>query len=68
MRIVTPPLFIATKLEAFHGRGANDIAASHDLEDIVTLVDGRPEIVPEIADTDVVARTLPNGLVVYRVR
>jgi len=68
VRIVTPPLFIATKLEAFHGRGANDVAASHDLEDIVTLVDGRPEIVPEIADTDVVARTLPNGLVVYRVR
>src|SRR6187431_717685 len=24
-RIVTPPLFIATKLEAFHGRGGDDV-------------------------------------------
>jgi predicted nucleotidyltransferase len=48
VRIVTPPLFIATKLEAFHGRGANDIFASHDLEDIVTLVDGRPTVVAEV--------------------
>jgi hypothetical protein len=48
VRIVTPPLFIATKLEAFHGRGANDVFASHDLEDIVTLVDGRPTITAEV--------------------
>jgi hypothetical protein len=52
VRIVTPPLFIATKLEAFHGRGANDISASHDLEDIVTLVDGRPTITSEVAAAD----------------
>ena len=56
VRIVTPPLFIATKLEAFHGRGANDIAASHDLEDIVTLVDGRPEIVAEVQGADPAVR------------
>jgi hypothetical protein len=31
VRIVTAPLFIATKFEAFHGRGANDVFASHDL-------------------------------------
>jgi hypothetical protein len=49
VRIVTPPLFIATKLEAFHGRGADDVFASHDLEDIVTLVDGRPTITAEVA-------------------
>jgi hypothetical protein len=49
IRVVTPVYFVATKLEAFHGRGANDVAMSHDLEDIVTLVDGRPEIVGEIA-------------------
>jgi hypothetical protein len=51
-RIVTPALFIATKLEAFHGRGDDDIYASHDLEDIVTVVDGRPEIVNEVAVSD----------------
>jgi hypothetical protein len=49
VRIVAPPLFIATKLEAFHGRGANDVFASHDLEDIVALVDGRPTITAEVA-------------------
>lgn len=49
IRVVTPVYFVATKLEAFHGRGANDVAMSHDVEDIVTVVDGRPEIVGEIA-------------------
>jgi hypothetical protein len=36
-------LFLATKLEAFRVRGGRDFMASHDLEDIVTMVDGRPE-------------------------
>lgn len=49
VRIVTPALFIATKLEAFHGRGNSDVLASHDLEDVVTVVDGRPEIVDDVA-------------------
>lgn len=55
VRIVTPALFIATKLEAFHGRGANDVFASHDLEDIIAVVDGRSEIVDDVAaaSTDV---------------
>ena len=44
-RIVTPPLFIATKLEAFHGRGGDDLFTSHDLEDIIAVVDGRAEII-----------------------
>jgi len=49
VRVVTPALFIATKLEAFHGRGGNDVFASHDLEDIVVVVDGRPEITHDVA-------------------
>lgn len=55
VRVVTPALFIATKLDAFHGRGGGDTVASHDLEDIVAVVDGRPEIVSEVAaaSTDV---------------
>lgn len=48
-RIVTPALFVATKLEAFRGRGKGDVFASHDLEDIVAVVDGRPAIVDEVA-------------------
>lgn len=49
IRLVTPAHFIATKLEAFFGRGNNDFWGSHDLEDIVTVVDGRPEILNELA-------------------
>ena len=48
IRLITAPYFIATKLVAFHGRGKNDYRLSHDLEDIVTIVDGRPEIVKEV--------------------
>jgi len=48
IQLVTPPLFLATKLEAFRTRGQGDFIASHDIEDIVTVVDGRPEIVGEV--------------------
>lgn len=47
IRVITAPYFLATKLEAFHGRGENDFS-SHDLEDIVTVIDGRPELVDEV--------------------
>lgn len=52
---LAPPLFVATKLEAFLGRGHGDLLGSHDLEDILILIDGREEIVAEIqaADADV---------------
>lgn len=48
LRRITPVYFIATKLEAFHGRGAGDYLTSHDLEDIITVVDGREELVAEV--------------------
>lgn len=55
IRAITPVYFLATKIEAFHGRGSNDISSSHDLEDAVAVVDGRPEILVEVlaADPDV---------------
>jgi len=56
VRVVTPALFIATKLEAFHGRGGDDVWASHDLEDIIAVVDGRPEIANDIAAADAEVR------------
>jgi predicted nucleotidyltransferase len=46
-RLITAPYFLATKLEAFHGRGHGDYRVSHDLEDIVTVLDGRAEAVEE---------------------
>lgn len=48
VRVVTPALFVATKLEAFRGRGRADMVTSHDLEDIVMVIDGRPELVEEV--------------------
>ena len=49
IRVVTAPFFLATKIEAFKGRGRGDFMASHDLEDILALVDGRREIIEEVA-------------------
>lgn len=49
INLLAPAYFIATKLEAYHGRGNNDPLSSHDLEDIINLVDGRNELAEEIA-------------------
>jgi predicted nucleotidyltransferase len=49
IRLLTPPFFVATKLEAYLGRGNSDPQGSHDMEDILTLFDGREEIVKEVA-------------------
>lgn len=48
IRVVSAPAFVATKLEAFAGRGGNDILASHDLEDVLNIVDGREELGDEL--------------------
>jgi hypothetical protein len=44
-------------LDAFRGRGQNDFRASRDLEDIVTIVDGRPELVDEVHSTSAELQT-----------
>lgn len=49
IRLVSAPAFLATKFEAFATRGANDLMISHDFEDIISVIDGRPEIESEIA-------------------
>jgi hypothetical protein len=43
VRVVTALYFCATKLEAFAGRGKHDYQSSHDLEDLMAVVDGRAE-------------------------
>ncbi len=50
IKVVSPVYFCATKMEAFDGRGEGDYLASHDMEDIIALIDGRAEIVAEIAN------------------
>jgi predicted nucleotidyltransferase len=52
IKLVSPPLFIATKLEAFAGRGKGDFGGSADMEDIIAVVDGRSELVEEILASD----------------
>jgi hypothetical protein len=48
IRLVTAPAFVATKLVAFADRGRSDYLVSHDLEDVLTVVDGRPELCEEL--------------------
>lgn len=48
IRLVTAPCFLATKVEAFRSRGMGDYAMSHDLEDIIYVIDGRGSIVDEV--------------------
>jgi chloramphenicol O-acetyltransferase len=52
IRVVTAPYFCATKLEAFRGRGKGDYLASHDLEDLLTVVDGSDEFLSFMSKTE----------------
>lgn len=67
IKVVAPAQFIATKLQAFLGRGKGDFLGSHDLEDVVAVLDGRPEVIQELksASSDLrafVSRTLKSLL------
>lgn len=48
LRHLSAPYFLATKFEAFKDRGRNDVFVSHDLEDIMTVVEGRAALVEEV--------------------
>lgn len=48
IRLLPAPYFLATKLEAFESRGESDYLISRDMEDIITVLDGRSEIVSEV--------------------
>lgn len=52
IRLISAPVFVGTKLEAFNDRGRDasgqpDYLGSHDLEDIITVADRRPELVDD---------------------
>lgn len=51
VRVASAPLIIATKVEAFLSRGDGDYLASHDLEDMLALFEGREELLSEIERT-----------------
>lgn len=52
-----PPFLLATKLEAYLGRGGGDLLASRDWADIVALIDGREELGGEIQQAPAELRT-----------
>ncbi len=48
IRVVSPTYFLATKIEAFAGRGNNDFLASQDIEDILSLIDGCSSLIADL--------------------
>lgn len=57
IQISEPAYALACKIEAFLDRGLGDFQASPDFEDIVALLDCRPELADEFARCDPVARS-----------
>ena len=52
IRVLPAPYFLATKIEAFAHRGAGDFLLSKDIEDLVAVMDGRSEVVPEVLSAE----------------
>jgi hypothetical protein len=48
IRALPPPFLLATKLEAFDSRNRLDFYGSRDWADVITLVDGRQELLEEV--------------------
>jgi len=56
VRMATPAMFLAAKLEAHRDRGAGDPLMSQDLTDVVSLVNGRASLPAEVRDMPPEAR------------
>ena len=52
IRLITAHYFLATKLAAFENRGRGDYWGSRDMEDVVTVIDGRPSLMKEVLKAD----------------
>lgn len=52
IRTLTPPYFFASKIEAYETRGSRAPYESKDLEDLIALLDGAPELESEMAAAD----------------
>ena len=48
--VISATYFLAIKLEAFKDRGKQDFLLSHDLEDIIAVIDGRSEIINDVSN------------------
>ncbi len=51
LKVLKLPYLIATKIEAFKGRGRGSYMHSHDIEDIIVLFEGRESIVNDFLQT-----------------
>ncbi|HEY1177447.1 MAG TPA: hypothetical protein VGF17_14920, partial [Phytomonospora sp.] len=49
IRGASAPAFLATKWAAFAGRGEGDYLTSHDVEDVLAVIAGRPAVTAEVA-------------------
>ncbi|MEL0635418.1 hypothetical protein V6259_01375 [Marinomonas sp. TI.3.20] len=58
IKVVNSIAFVATKLEAYKCRGKQDPLASHDIEDLLNLIDGRESLATEIQNA-------PEGVKAY---
>jgi len=47
-----PAYLLATKIEAFNGRGREDFLASRDFGDVIALIDGREELPAEVQQSE----------------
>lgn len=56
VNIISSVYFIATKIDAYLNRGQGDVLASHDVEDLLTVFDGRSSIVNEIKQAQTIVR------------
>jgi len=57
IRAAAPTALVATKLCAWKGRGGGDLLRSLDIHDVLTLIDGRPELIQEVASAAPKLRT-----------
>lgn len=52
IKILPAPLYLASKIEAYRNRGAADKRLSSDFEDIVYVLENRPEVIDEITASE----------------
>lgn len=52
IKIFPVAVFIASKIEAFKHRGNNDYRTSHDIEDVIAVLNGNSNILESIASSD----------------
>jgi hypothetical protein len=52
LKTITPVFFVAAKLEAFRSRGLEDLMASADLEDLITVLVEYPSFQKELREGD----------------